>query len=184
MSVPKYGTPDIASPSPSSSWASNVVNVVLMSPDQVPAPRRCIPAAPERQSIQARPSGRSRASPSAKARKRYRSKALCSSRALPRCIGAGPDGPSPPSSHQPATPSSTRCRCCSHHHSRASGFVKSMNRWFSAYPWRLMDRFPRVARRRRSGRCGRGIGHVEQEAAPLGLGVARARPGGAPGTRG
>src|SRR5918994_1049388 len=147
MSVPKYGTPDIASPSPSSSWASNVVNVVLMSPDQVPAPSRCIPAAPERQSIQARPSGRSLASPSANARKRYRSNALCSSRALPRCIGAGPVGPSPPSSHQPATPRSTRWRCCSHHHSRVAG-------------------------RRDRGRVRRRVGHVQEEAALLGLGKA------------
>ena len=65
--MPQYGTPDIAMLSPAGTCASNVANVLLMSPDQHAPPYRCMPGPPERQRRYTRPSGRSAASPSANA---------------------------------------------------------------------------------------------------------------------
>ena len=50
MSVPQYGTPDSPVLSPSGTCASSVAKSLLMSPDQHVAPKRCMPAAPDRQS--------------------------------------------------------------------------------------------------------------------------------------
>src|SRR5688572_17775364 len=42
----QYGTPDMAVLSPSASCASNTPKALLMSPDQVAEPSRCMPAQP------------------------------------------------------------------------------------------------------------------------------------------
>ena len=128
----------------------------LMSPDQVAAPNRCIPA-PRAQ----RRKGAVRAVARLALGERLvaeQIEAVVQAR-VPGRQHAGAGGPSPPSSHQPPTPKPTSGRCASHHQAATVRSRKSRWRWPSSIVGRrdALPAHPVVAAARRKPR-GLGLG--------------------------
>jgi hypothetical protein len=116
-------------PRPRLAWASSVVQVLLMSPDQQAAPESLHPRTARAAKKERPPIGIVARLSVGEGLLAEEIEAVVQSRAAIPTENIRGSRSSPPSSHQPSTPSAFSPRWASHHQRPAAGSSKSMKRW-------------------------------------------------------